>query len=143
MSCMCNKPCSSCGRCSQMLKTKDIFVSGNNVVLLVPNRVFENFERLMLCICQCFPNLTGNETVVIQSGINSAVRYPLVTPAGTGVSIYQLCRRKPIPVTVSTTLNAFVVNEKCLKVGTDILPRTAAPATTNETVTVSAKGGTK
>ena len=83
-----------CRCCDNFLKTQQVVVDGGNIVLLVPDRVFENFESLCLCIAQRIPVSNENQPIFIQSGITNTTRYPLLTTEGQTVYSYQLRPRR-------------------------------------------------
>ena len=52
MNCSLYSPHTGCRRCGRFLKTVEVVADGGEVVLLVPERVFDNFETLCLCIAK-------------------------------------------------------------------------------------------
>ena len=117
-----------CRCCEHFLKTQQVVVDGGNIVLLVPERVFENFESLCLCIAQRIPTSSENQPVFIQSGITNTTRYPLLTTEGQTVYSYQLRPRKLYKIMANREAGAFMIRAKYLETSTNILNRT--PATT-------------
>lgn len=134
MPCMCNTLSSRCGCCGHFLKALDVVVDGGEIVLLVRQQIFDNYDRYILCITKPIPATSTEETVYIQPGISTTNRYQLRTTDGNPVYAHQLCPRTPYPVTVATGENGFVVNPKHLKHTTQILtpPTSASGGNTGE-----------
>ncbi len=128
MNCSLYSPHTGCRRCGRFLKTVQVVVDGGEVVLLVPERVFDNFETLCLCIAQSIPVSSTNETVWIQSGLTSTARYQLRTTTRNPVYSYQLKSRTLYKIIANTADNDFVIHPRYLCKTTDILPQTPPAA---------------
>lgn len=128
MNCVNYSKHTGCRCCQSFLKTKEVVVDNGNIVLLVPDRVFENFESLCLCIAQSIPTSSENQPVFIQSGITNTTRYPLLTTEGQTVYSYQLRPRVLYKIMANTSAGAFMIRTKHLCKGTNILNRTPATA---------------
>ncbi len=135
MNCSLYSSRTSCQCCGRFLKTVQVVVDGGEVVLLVPERVFDNFETLCLCIAQSIPVSSTNETVWIQSGLTSTARYQLRTTTGNPVYSYQLKSRTLYKIIANSANNDFVINPRYLCKTINILPQTPP------TVETAEKGG--
>lgn len=60
-----------CNCCNNFLKTNQVVVDGGEVVLMVKERVFDNYETVCLCITQSIPTSNTEEAVYIQSGLTN------------------------------------------------------------------------
>ena len=114
---MCNHSNYNCRKCKSFFKTFQVLVDGDDVILSVPARVFESYERLMLCIAQPIPATSTTQAVFIQSG---TTRYPLTTTAGTAVNSFQLKCRKAYPIIAIPTPAGFVISERYLSYNSPI-----------------------
>lgn len=130
MNCANYSKSTGCRCCQNFLKTQQVVVDGSNIVLLVPERVFENFEPLCLCIAQRIPASSENQPVFIQSGITNTTRYPLLTTEGQTVYSYQLRSRKLYKIMANRDAGAFMIRPKYLETSTNILNRTSTTAPT-------------
>lgn len=117
-----------CRCCQNFLKTQQVVVDGGNIVLLVAEDVFDNFESLCLCIAQSIPSSSENQPVFIQSGITNTTRYPLLTTEGATVYSYQLRPRTLYKIMANTAAGGFMIRAKYLCKTTNILNRTPTTA---------------
>lgn len=105
------------------IKTVAVELADDILYLLLKRRIFENGERFGLIICSNVPCIAGDAPVRISVGIGpEALSYPMLTTNGQQVLAYQLPKRCRIPVTVSTTDGAFLVNPRYLCHTNSILP---------------------
>lgn len=119
------------------MRTLAVFIENNELVLIIPNRNYENLARLGLCIVHNIPASNTPIPVVVQFGYSStAVRYQLLDIQGAPVMHYQIRCRRRYPLTVSTTTSSFVVHPCCLESTTAVLPTNATVA-----VAVARSGG--
>jgi hypothetical protein len=123
-----------CNCCNNFLKTNQVVVDGGEVVLMVKERVFDNYETVCLCITQSIPTSNTEEAVYIQSGLTNTNRFPLRTTTGETVYSYQLRPRTLYKIIADTNEPGFVINPKYLCHTTNILTQ-STPAT------VAEKGG--
>lgn len=130
-----------CNCCENFMRTIAVFLDGSDLVLVVPERTFENYERLCLCIAQSIPATSTQTPVEIQSGYSATpTRYPLLDIAGNPIYSYQLrCRRK-YPVTVSTATPSLVIHQKHLEKSSSVLGGGSTPSTASAT---TKSGGSK
>lgn len=135
MNCVNYSKHTGCRCCQNFLKTKEVVVDGGNIILLVPERVFENFESLCLCIAQKIPTSSENQPVFIQSGIANTARYPLLTTEGQTVYSYQLRPRTLYKIMANKDAGAFMIRARHLCKTTNILNRTPTTVTTRGGIT--------
>lgn len=118
------------------IKTIASDIVNGTLYLLLKRTIFDNGYRFGLVICCNIPKDAGAIPVNISVGIGpNATSYPLITTDGNKVLAYQLKSRCRIPVTVSTSQGAFLVNPRYLCHTSNILPTTSSttPSSTSET----------
>lgn len=101
-----------CGGCTHFVKTVSVTVSGNVLILNIPQKTYSNHEKVCICVAQNIPtNITSAMTVAITIGTGTT-QYPLRTRCGNNVHADQIRSRKVYHTNVATDIAVFVVN-KC------------------------------
>lgn len=99
-----------CGGCTHFVKTVSVTVSGNVLILNIPQKTYSNHEKVCICVAQNIPtNITSAMTVVITIGAGTT-QYPLRTRCGNNVHADQIRSRKVYHTNVATDTAVFVVN---------------------------------
>lgn len=99
-----------CGGCTHFVKTVSVTVSGNVLILNIPQKTYSNHEKVCICVAQNIPtNITSAMTVAITIGIGTT-QYPLITRCGNNVHADQIRSRKVYHTNVATDTAVFVVN---------------------------------
>ena len=100
-----------CGGCEHFVKTNSATLVGNVLVLNIPQKTYENGDRVCICIAQALPIVTSAQTVAITIGTETT-QYPLRTKCGNNVRADQLRSRKVYHTNVATDTASFIVS-KC------------------------------
>lgn len=99
-----------CGGCTHFVKTVSVIVSGNVLILNIPQKTYSNHEKVCICVAQNIPtNITSAMTVAITIGTGTT-QYPLITRCGNNVHADQVRSRKVYHTNVATDTAVFVVN---------------------------------
>lgn len=125
-----------CGGCCHFIRTNSVTLTGNVLVLNIPQTTpqtfYSNKEKVCICIQQVLPNITSANTVAVTIGA-SATQYPLRTKCGNNVHADQIRSRKVYHTNVATDTGTFVVSscELC-NTGFNFPTIPAAATTTTE-----------
>lgn len=98
-----------CGGCTHFVKTNSVELSGNVLVLNIPQETFSNKEKVCICVAQSIPDVTSAQTVAITIGTGT-VQYPMRTRNGNNVHADQIRSRRVYHTNVATDNNLFIVN---------------------------------
>lgn len=99
-----------CGGCIHFVKTTDVTITGDTLILNIPESTYTNKEKVCICITQQVPtDILSTDIVVVTIG-NNATQYPIITKCGNHVYADQLRARKVYHTSVATDLGAFVVS---------------------------------
>lgn len=98
-----------CGGCEHFARTNSVSLVGNVLVLNIPQKSYDNKEKVCICVAQAIPAVTSAQTVAITIGA-SATQYPLITKCGNNVHADQIRSRKVYHTNVATDIGIFVVN---------------------------------
>lgn len=111
MSCsMYNNNGFGCGGCCHFVKTTDVTLVGNVLVLNIPQKTYSNKEKVCICVVQALPqNITSAQTVAVTIGA-SATQYPIRTKCGNNVHADQIRSRKVYHANVATDTATFIVS---------------------------------
>lgn len=99
-----------CGGCTHFVKTNSVTLSGNVLLLNIPQATYSNKEKVCICIAQSIPTVTSANTVAITIG-NGSAQYILKTRMGNSVRADQLRSRKVYHTNVATDSATFIVKE--------------------------------
>lgn len=100
-----------CGGCEHFVKTNSATLVGNVLVLNIPQKTYENGDRVCICIAQALPVVTSAQTAAITIGTETT-QYPLRTKCGNNVRADQVRSRKVYHTNVATDTASFIVS-KC------------------------------
>lgn len=100
-----------CGACTHFVKTNSVTLADGVLVLNIPQKTYNNHEKVCICIAQSIPDVTSADTVAITLG-TATPQYIMRTKCGNNVHADQLRSRKVYHTFVATDTNAFVV-DKC------------------------------
>lgn len=104
--------------CPNLVQSTAVAVTGDNLVITIPDGIYANNRQLCLVVSQALPTLTAVYPVVIQIG-TEATTYPLRCKKGHDVYSDQICSRKIYCLNVATDTRSFTY------IGTRCLPSTA------------------
>lgn len=111
MSC---KYSSTCGQCQCLVKSTAIEVSGDSVVITIPEKTFHNGQPLCVVLAQSIPNTVSADTKIILS--TGSVKLTMLTPRLNFVYGDQLLSRKVLRTRVATDTSAVVLtNSSCVR----------------------------
>lgn len=120
----------NCGCCSHFYKSNSVTVSGNVLIINIPQDTFSNKEKACICLTQSIPTTaTSAMTVAITIG-TSTTQYPLIDACGNNVHADQLRARRVYHTRAITQPETFVLcnNRELCKTGFNFpnIPATAA-----------------
>lgn len=106
-----------CGGCVHFVKTNSVTLTGNVLILNIPEATLTNKEKMCICIAQALPTVSSANTVAITVGTGTS-QYILKTKGGNYVYADQLRSRKVYHTNVATDAKNFVVSS-CELYGTN------------------------
>lgn len=119
-----------CGGCEHFVRTNSVTLVGSVLVLNIPQRTYDNREKVCICVAQAIPDVTYAQTVAVTIGTD-ATQYPLRTKTGNNIHADQIRSRRVYHTNVATDTASFVGSgcEFC-KTGFNfpVIPATPAPA---------------
>ena len=98
-----------CGGCVHFVKTNSVTLTGNVLILNIPEATYSNKEKVCICIAQALPEVTNVNTVAITIGSETS-QYILKTKGGNYVYADQLRSRKVYHTNVASDAKNFVVS---------------------------------
>lgn len=122
----------SCGGCVNFIKSTSVALSGTVLTITIPEMVFNNHDKICLCIIQNLPSgITANTTVSIQSGSST---FQVQTKLGNLLYADSIRTRKIYPLFIATDTNLFVLQDLCKLCSTDhVFPQISTAQTTTPT----------
>lgn len=125
---MCNN--CRCNNCKSFITTNAVTISGDNLVLNIPNNNYPNNVELCMVITQNIPAGSDSLPVLIQIG-EGGPTYPFRTPSGHDIYADQLTTRRVYQMRVAADSGTFVYNGRyCLPVSAAIIPGSLPVAVT-------------
>lgn len=98
-----------CGGCTHFVKTNSVTLSGNVLLLNIPQESLVNKQKICICVAQGLPTgVSSADTVAITLGTDTT-QYVLRTKCGNNVHADQLRSRRVYHTNVATDSKTFVV----------------------------------
>lgn len=99
----------NCNNCKNFVRSTNVIVSGTSLVIVIPQNVFSDGEKVCVCVSQAIPFYAPTITqVAIQIGTNATL-YNLVTEKGEFVSPSQIKARRVYHLRAAATSQMFRV----------------------------------
>ena len=104
----------SCAGCTHFVKSIEITYEKNFINIVIPEMIFNNHDRICLCLAQSIPaGIDADTTVVVQVGTGKLATMPVLTRLGNFLYADAIKSRKVYPLIAATDGPVFVLSDLC------------------------------